>query len=223
MTWFHHRPRPGDTPAESLDRSLTAAKRFLDALSVADLVAALVRNEADRAPVAAAEVDHIGFLAPPGAEALIATAAERAGFSAGGIAFPSEFLARELAARAGRTRPTTVVKHFGHTPAGRRVAVEVFVAEYDAPEVLRWIAEGVGVHVALEVGREAFVEALRVLPHAGLTMPSFAGGRPHFIAREDVTIAYFDRGRPARPRRLEVRGKGDLRNARGTAPRAAAV
>jgi len=220
--WFEQAPPGDDGPEGRLARSLVAAKRFLDAAAAADVLAGLPGGAPapDRAALAAAEVDHVGLLAPAGARPLLEAAAERAGFTAGGIAFPSVLLARELAARTGRTRPTTVVKRFGHTPAGRRVAVEVFVAAYDDAELRRWIAEGVGVHVALAVAAPAFADALRILSGRGLAMPAFTDGRPHFIAGEDVTIAYFEHAHAAPARRLEVRGPGNLTDA-GRARRSA--
>jgi hypothetical protein len=209
MAWLNEALRDGNA-RERLGRSFVEAKRLLDTTSVPDLLGSVLGAESrGRMILGSAEVDHVGFLAPPRSEALIADQAERAGFSAGRITFPSVLLARELAERTGCTLPTTVVKHFGHTPQGRRVAVEVFVTDYAARQVRRWIAQGVGMHVAIEVGdRATFAEALVVLPREGLSMPSFTNGRPHFIEKEDVTLAYFDLAGRAGSLRLEVRVKG---------------
>jgi hypothetical protein len=211
VSWIDEPRRNADDRRERLGPSLLAAKRFLDAASVATLFGSLLPAGSEgRALLGAGEVDHVGFLAPRGSEPLIAIEAGRAGFTAGGIAFPSTMLARELAERTGHPVPATVVKRFGHTPWGRRVAVEVFVVAHAEPDLGRWLAEGVGMHVAVDVGeRAAFLRALAVLPREGLAMPAFTAGRPHFVTSEGVTLAYFDLGTNGSRLRLEVRAAGD--------------
>jgi hypothetical protein len=211
VSWIDEPLGNADGRRERLGRSLVAAKRFLDATSVSTLLGSLVPAGAEgRSLLDSGEVDHVGFLAPPGSEPLIAVEAGRAGFTAGGIAFPSTLLARELAERTGHPVPTTVVKRFGHTPWGRRVAVEVFVVAHAERDLGRWIAEGVGMHVAIDVGEgAAFLRALEVLPQEGLAMPAFTAGDPHFVASEGVTLAYFDLSANGSRLRLEVRAAGD--------------
>lgn len=189
-----------------VQQSFTAAKRFVDTTTVAELLAGIFARDAARRALSPllVRVHHVGFVVPEDLGVHVEWAARTTGFDLSTRTVPSVVLARELGHRLGRPVPTRIFAATGEGAEGLPVGIEVFIPEV-APGVARaWVAQGVGVHVALELSDVAALpEARRIFESAGFAMPPFMEGRPMTNSQENVTLMYFDGAYDGRRLRVE--------------------
>jgi hypothetical protein len=151
-------------------------------------------------------IDHVGFMAPSSAAALLPKVAADAGFDAGHRSFPSTVLARELGALIGVSEvPTTVFRAWGMSDSDRHMTVEAFVVQGVKPEVeAAWIRTGVAGHTAFAVESLAALHQVAiVMSEQGWSPPAGVGAQPAWNAAEELALVYFDRRLDGRTVRLE--------------------
>ena len=157
-------------------------------------------------------IDHVGFLLPGWAKAVLSSAATAAGFPLAHRAFPSSLVARELGRITNQRRlATNIFKAYGRTQVGAMVAFEAFIPDVADAQVETWIRRGVCNHVAIAIGApERFRRLRSTFAAAGVSMSAFMYDRAVYLPNEDATIMYFDLDRSEHPFRLELRAEGDL-------------
>jgi hypothetical protein len=185
--------------AEILSR-FHAAARFLATTPAVNLLEAVFsrRSLLQQALDLVQCIDHVGFIAPAEAFGHLGAAAASAGFDSNQRTFPSTILARELGQAAGRALvPTTIFKARGGPVGVGCPGVEVAIPREVEPDVLHaWIHEGRGEHVAFRLGsRSYFGPICRLVEEEGFRVPGFMSGAALTNPFEQVTSAYFDRGR----------------------------
>jgi hypothetical protein len=201
------------SPEVRLSELLRGAKAWVEATNLELLLDALLvdrpscRDLFDRND----KIDHIGFLLPMWAKALVSHSANAAGFALGHRAFPSALVARELGRLTNRRRlETQIFKAHCRSLTGSSFAFEAFIPATDDAQVEAWIRSGVGNHVAVAISDPArFREIRGALLASGLPMSGFMYNRAVYLHGEDATILYFDLDRSEHPFRLEIRAQGD--------------
>jgi hypothetical protein len=166
--------------SENLSQTLHELRDLLDETPAAEAFASYTGRSADWMKERPLEVEHIGFIGPPGMGTdSIAGAIAEAGFGEQEI-FPSRIVSRELTAlRGGVHVPTTIVMAYRANEFGRRVGVEVFLPEAEDDLIRDWIARGVASHLAFSLdGRDAFVTTRRVLEADQFRIPAFKADEP---------------------------------------------
>jgi len=194
-------------PQPLLSQCLEHAASFLAAATPASVLRALL------APAASVQVaarvtalDHVGFLAPSSAAALLPQEAAAAGFGQGHRSFPSTVVASERGALLGTPAvPTTVFRAWGWSRAGRAMTVEAFTVD-GLPDDIEsaWIRAGVATHVALSVaGADDLDEVSAVMVRERWEAPAGVSDGPAWNPDQGLALAYFDRPGAERVVRLE--------------------
>jgi hypothetical protein len=180
---------PG-TAEPKFGRALERAGAFLADASPDDVLrSAFTRLSDDARNLILGKVrgfDHVGFLAPPGADlGALQRAAKQEGFSEGWKTFPSVVLSAELARLAGGAPvPTTIFK------CRRGMAgAEAFIPSAKTAAWNGWVSEDVGTHVAFAADSPgAIAEIAALLGSEGYSMSAGIGRN----AGEGVRLVYFD-------------------------------
>jgi hypothetical protein len=183
------------------------ARSILTSTTSAELLEGIITSEPRRQELAllTSHLDHIGLVLPEELDGELAWAASRAGFPDAHARISSVVVARELGALLETDSvPTTFFKAYGRCQESRIVSIEAFVPHGVPRAVVHgWVADGVGVHVALKTKTLSGLYAARKLFETeGYSLPAFMCGKAITNPDEESTILYFDRA--CRSRRLRV-------------------
>ena len=204
---------PGDLH-DRLCACLLEARRFLDSISVADLMDILLIGRESRRSIVGCTGEglHVGFIVPNEQATMeaLGLAASKAGFCSGHSTFDSAIVARELGELRGKSEvPTTIFKAYGNERDRCSKFVEVFIPKEEARIVTTWIEQEVGTHIGLTLGNASDFQKVRhALQAEGFRIPKFMNEEPMTNPLEGSTVLYFDRPDGEENLRIEILSAG---------------
>jgi hypothetical protein len=189
----------GEGPLEErLGRCVVRAGEFLRTESHRDVLRVLAEplglwtRELDRVTALVTAIGHVGLLAPGETDdRVLAGVAEAAGFEVTNV-WPSEIFSRELCALAGREGIEARVVEL-RRPNDDGPAVELFLPDAEPALVRRWIADGIGTHVAFAARSPAALGEIQdLLRHAESLIPPFMPREGLRNRTRGASCVYYD-------------------------------
>lgn len=197
-------------PREGFFQSLLEAKRFIDSITIEEVLKISFAAHRNRRTVIESLLDivHVGFTIRRddlSFESMV-DASRTAGFSSGHAEFPSAVVSRELGELVGCEEIPTTFFTAGFSDArGRRRYFEVFIPAAEPALVRKWIDDEVGTHIGFTLGRPEDLQNVHgAFLSEGFAMPKFMRGEPITNFENGVTVAYYEKQRGARKVRLEI-------------------
>lgn len=200
----------GDLPHKAFQNALIEARRFLESVTVTELLEFFFSEAENRRTVIAAVRDllHVGFIAPEGELPLndMIEAALLAGLEPEGIPQTSTVVARELGVLVGRdTIQTTIFT--AHCSAGcfKPGYVEVFLPVAYGLMRRKWIDEEICTHCGFTLVDDTVLPLVhKTFLEEGFVVPSFFCGRPIANPDKKIAVIYYDQLRNGRIFRIEI-------------------
>jgi len=193
----------------ALRQCVSESKRFLDGASIADVLAVLFKDDANRRSVmeSVLSIFHVGFLVemhPQTIDWLRAWATE-VGLASRHIVFESTIISRELGKLSGRHEvPTTIFNAFQHE-RGSANYIEVLIPNHPDEIVTDWIEQEVGTHIGMTLADTSlFLKVRDAFLAEGFEIPAFMEGRPMTNAAVGASSIYFDKSYGGRTVRIEL-------------------
>lgn len=197
----------GCEPRDQIKQCFTKTKKYLDTISITELLNLIIRNVENRRIVehAIADIVHVGFIVPNHELTLkdIGEAAREAGFGAKQSTCVSTVVARELAEHQAVSHVSTTI-FTAYTDHASRY-VEIFIPKAEKKVVRRWIDAGIVTHIGLTLAiPKDYTSVQNAFLEEGFEVPLFMQGKRMVNVHKGCTLTYYDKLFGEDHRRIEI-------------------